>query len=97
MRSVPRPKRRVDETPEAQALDATAREFHRVEERLEALREQLRRDAIAAVRAGMSRAEAARRSGYTREYVSRLVTEAAARDSLERRVEEIWTSKPSSD
>lgn len=88
IRYVPRGKRRVDETPESAILDATAREFHRVEARLEALREQLRKDAVAAVRAGMSKAEAARRAGYTREYVSRLVTESDARDILRRKLDE---------
>jgi hypothetical protein len=73
---MPRSVRRVVETPESRALDATAREYHRVEARLYELREQLKRDAIKAVRAGLTRAEAARRSGYTREYVSRLVIEA---------------------
>lgn len=76
MRTMPRPIRRVQETPESRTLDATAREYNRLEGRLLELRDQLKRDAIAAVRAGMSKAEAARRSGYTREYISRLVAEA---------------------
>lgn len=86
IRTVPRSRRRVEETPEAQALDATAREFARVEARLEVLREQLRSDAVAAVKAGMSKAEAGRRAGYSREYVSRLVTEADAKEILRKQV-----------
>jgi len=76
MRTMPRPIRRVEETPESRALDATAREYNRVEGRLLELRERLQRDVIAAVRAGMSKAEAGRRAGYSREYVSRLVADS---------------------
>lgn len=75
MRTMPRPIRKVTETPESRALDTTAREYDRVEKRLLDLREQLKRDVVAAVHAGLSRAEAARRAGYSREYVSRLVAE----------------------
>lgn len=73
---MPRPIRRVQETPESRALDTTAREYNRVEARLIELRERLQRDVVAAVKAGMSKAEAGRRSGYSREYVSRLVADA---------------------
>lgn len=76
MRTMPRPIRRVEETPESRALDATAREYNQVEARLVKLRGRLQRDVVAAVRAGMSKAEAARRAGYSREYVSRLVSDA---------------------
>lgn len=76
MRTMPRPIRRVEETPESRALDTTAREFNRVEARLVELRERLKQDVVAAVKAGMSKAEAARRAGYSREYVSRLVADS---------------------
>lgn len=63
-------------------MDAVAREFGRVEARLLNLREDLKAKAVAAVRAkAMTAAEAARRSGYSREYISRLVTEAEKRDA----------------
>lgn len=81
MRTVPRYTRAVEETPQAEALEATVREFDRAQARLKALREQLQRDVIAAVQAGMSKAEAARRTGYSREHVSRLVSEAEGRSA----------------
>jgi hypothetical protein len=80
IRSVPRPIRKVVETPESRALDAVVREFDDVEDRLRTLRDEMKEKAIAAVRAGMSRAEAARRAKYSREYMSRLVSEANERD-----------------
>lgn len=83
MRTVPRYTRTVEETPEAKALEATVREFDRAQARLKALRDQLQRDMIAAVHAGMSKAEAARRTGYSREHVSRLVSEAESRGPAE--------------
>jgi hypothetical protein len=73
---MPRPIRRVQETPESRTLDVTAREYNRVEARLFELRERLQRDVVAAVKAGMSKAEAGRRAGYSREYVSRLVADS---------------------
>jgi hypothetical protein len=77
---MPRSARRVAETPEAKALDEVAREFNRVEAQLERLRERLKLRAVEAVRAGMSKAEAGRRAGYSREYVSALVKAADERD-----------------
>jgi hypothetical protein len=76
LRVVPRSNRRVVETPESKRLDAVSREFTRAEERLRVLREDLKSATIAAVEAGLSVSEAARRAGYTREYVSKLVNEA---------------------
>lgn len=80
IRSMPRPLRKVVETPELRALDATTREYNQVEARLYELRDKLLADAIAAIRAGLSIAEAARRTGYSREHLSRLYSEANARD-----------------
>lgn len=80
IRNMPRSPRKVVETPESKALDAVVHDFNQTEERLNELRGQLKQAAIAAVRAGMSKAEAARRTGYSREYVSRFVDEANERD-----------------
>lgn len=76
IRHVPRSHRRVEETPESKALDAISREFTRLEERMRPLREQLKAATLAAIEAGMSVSEAARRSGYTREYVHKLIAQA---------------------
>jgi CRP-like cAMP-binding protein len=79
---MPRSTRKVADSPEARALDSVRREFDRVEARLEQLREDLKKAAVVAVRAKvMTGAEAARRAGYSREYVSRLVTEAVEAES----------------
>lgn len=80
MRHMPRPNRRVDETDASRRLDATVKEFDELEERLRAVRTRLQADVVAAVQAGLSKAEAARRAGYSREYVSRLVTEAGKQE-----------------
>lgn len=79
---MPRAIRRTPDTPEARALDEIRRAFDRTEAQLERLREQLKAAVIAAVVEGdppMSKAEAARRAGYSREYVSRLVADASER------------------
>lgn len=79
--SMPRPLRKVADTPEARALDSVRREFDKAEARLEDLREQLKAAAVAAVRAkAMTGAEAARRAGYSREYISRLAADAEKAD-----------------
>lgn len=77
---MPRPIRRVKDTPELRAFDATVREHNDAEARLYELRDKLVADAIKAIRAGLSIAEAARRSGYSREHLSRLYSEANKRD-----------------
>ena len=68
--------RRLTKSDEALALDDAARAFTRVQKQLEAQREALHAACVAAVRSGMSKSEVGRRAGYTREYVSTLVTEA---------------------
>lgn len=75
---MPRPTRKTVETPESEALDQVARDFHHLEQQLEDLREQLKARVVAAVLAGMSKAEAGRRAGYSREYVTTLVKAADA-------------------
>ncbi|MDG4791978.1 hypothetical protein O7626_39890 [Micromonospora sp. WMMD1102] len=65
---------------EATALDEAARAFQRTEALLDRQREDLWNKIVAACRAGMSKAEAARRTGYSREYVSDLVKAANERD-----------------
>ena len=75
---VPRPRRAPSVGPAADALDEARRTFDRTERQLERLRDELKCAVIAAVRAGMSKAEAGRRSGYSREYVTTLVKAADA-------------------
>ncbi|MET8278239.1 hypothetical protein [Micromonospora sp. NPDC005174] len=77
---MPRSIRKVTDTPQLRVFDATVREYNQVEERLYKLRDKLVEDAIAAIRAGLSIAEAARRSGYSREHLSRLYADANKRD-----------------
>jgi hypothetical protein len=77
MGAMPRLNRRAQVTPESEHLDAVVRDFNRTEARLIELRAKLQDAVIAAVLDGkLSRAEAARRAGYSREHVSRLVTAA---------------------
>lgn len=78
MRNVPRGPRRVQETPESLALDAAVHDFHRDEERLKRSHARVIEAAVAAVRKGMPKAEAARRIGYSREYFTRLFNEIEA-------------------
>jgi DNA-directed RNA polymerase specialized sigma24 family protein len=73
---MPRPNRRVDETDASRRLDDTVKRFDEVEDALRKLRAELQIAVVEAVRAGLSKAEAARRAGYSREYVSRLVAQA---------------------
>ncbi|MEU3452129.1 hypothetical protein ABZ671_00600 [Micromonospora sp. NPDC006766] len=74
---MPRSHRKVVETPQSRALDATAREYNQTEDRLAELRDKLVADAIEAIRhGGLSIAEAARRAGYSREHLGRLFAEA---------------------
>lgn len=71
---------------EATALDDAARAFQRTESLLDRQREDLWNKIVLACRAGMSKAEAARRTGYSREYISDLVNAANKRDD--------WTPPP---
>lgn len=68
--------RNTSTAPEAAAIDEAARVYDKAEAAFNRAREELHRRIVAAVRVGVSRAEAARRSGYTREYVSGLVKAA---------------------
>lgn len=77
---MPRHHRKVQDTPELRVFDATVRDYNAAEARLFKLRDKLVEDAIAAIRAGLSIAEAARRSGYSREHLSRLYADANKRD-----------------
>lgn len=77
---MPRHHRKVTDTPELREFDATVRDYNTAEARLFKLRDKLVEDAIAAIRAGLSIAEAARRSGYSREHLSRLYADANKRD-----------------
>jgi hypothetical protein len=81
--------RRVVINREVEALDAVVREYAETEERLRQLEVKMKRAAIEAVRAGLSRAEAGRRAGWSREYVSRFVNEANRREG--------WVSPKSGD
>ena len=77
---MPRVVRKIPDTPEVRALDAVAARYNDLESQLEKLRQELKDAVIAAVRSGLSKSEAARKSGYTREYVSRLVSDANKAD-----------------
>lgn len=66
---------------EAAALDDAARAFQRTEALLDKQREALHAAIVKACRANMSKAEAARRTGYSREYISDLVNAADRRDA----------------
>ena len=56
------------------SLDDEAQLFKRLEHLTQAKRTDLHRAIIAAVESGMSKSEAARRSGYTREHVKAIMT-----------------------
>ncbi len=72
--------RNTSTSPEAQAIDEATKAFTRVEAQYERLRAELHAAIVAAVRAGVSKAEAGRRGGYSREYVTALVKDADQRD-----------------
>src|ERR1700716_1172272 len=76
LRDMPRSSRRVFvESPESRALDEARRLADRTEAILERQLEDLKAKAIAAVvTKKLSTTEAARRAGYSREYVSKLVS-----------------------
>lgn len=61
-------------TEEEQRLERAARAYRRAEKTLSDRRGELHEAVTAAVSAGMSKSEAARRTGYTREYVTTLVS-----------------------
>lgn len=75
--------RNTSTSPEADALDAAAKAFARLERQIEEARALLQGSAVDAIRSGMSVAEAARRAGYTREYMSKVYA-MAQRESQER-------------
>lgn len=56
----------------ASTLDEAAKAYRRAETVLNQRRDELHRAIVDAVAGGMSKSEAARRSGYTREYVTKL-------------------------
>lgn len=55
------------------ALDGVAKAFHRLDRQLDDQRKALHAAMIAATEAGASKSEIARRAGYTREYVAKIV------------------------
>lgn len=61
-------------TDEEQRLERATRAYRRAERTLSDRRSELHQAVTAAVAAGMSKSEAARRTGYTREYVTTLVS-----------------------
>lgn len=77
---MPRPTRKVTETPESLALNEVVRRFDDVEAQLYKLREEMVTAAVLAIREGLPIAEAARRTKYSREHLSRLVAVANERD-----------------
>lgn len=58
------------------ALNKAAAAYVRADAVLSRRRASLQEAVIAAVRAGLTKSEAARRAGWTREYVTRLIDEA---------------------
>lgn len=71
------PRRRAteaDRSEEAAVLDRATRAFRRTEETYERQRRELWEAILAAEARGMSKSEIARRTGYTREYVTELLT-----------------------
>lgn len=57
----------------ADTLEQATRAFRRAEETLNKRRAELHNAITQAVASGMSKSEAARRTGYTREYVAKIV------------------------
>jgi CRP-like cAMP-binding protein len=54
------------------ALEQAAKAFHRAEQKLDEQRGVLHHAIVEAVDKGVTKSEAARRTGYTREYVTRI-------------------------
>lgn len=87
IRSVPRGPRKVNVSDELLAFDKLVREFELAEARATKLREQVLESMVTNVRAEkLTIAEAARRTGYSREHLSRYYTDANKRDG--------WTPPP---
>jgi tRNA(Glu) U13 pseudouridine synthase TruD len=74
--AMPRSWGRVTEKPEGDALDEAARAFKEVEAEFESRRLRLILSMVKAKQAHISVAEIGRRTGYTREHASRLISEA---------------------
>lgn len=73
---MPRSNRRVADSPELRALDEARRVYDHTEAIQQRQLAELKLAAVLAVlKGGLTRAEAARRAGYTREYMSRLVSD----------------------
>jgi hypothetical protein len=72
---MPRSTRRVVESPESRAVDEARRAYDKTEALLERQLEDLKTKAIVAILAKkLSIAEAARRVGYSREHMSKVVS-----------------------
>lgn len=78
MRPMPRRTRQVPETPATQELDAAVAELERAEQRLRQAIIEAAREA-ASEGSKLTYAEIGRRTGYSREYVSREATKAGIR------------------
>lgn len=70
---MPRSARRATTGPEADALDVAVAEYNETEALLAERHTALIEAMAVAVRAGMTKAEAARRAGYSREHASKLI------------------------
>jgi hypothetical protein len=70
---MPRSNRKATTGPAADALDAAVGAYNEVEALLAVRHDELLVAMVKAVRAGMPKAEAARRAGYSREHGSRLI------------------------
>lgn len=73
-----RGRRPPEDTPLRRELLTAATEFEQAEQALDRCRARLHQLIVASVRSGVSMAQVARDTGYTREYVSALVGRAAA-------------------
>lgn len=82
MHRMPRSLHRVTDSPEATALDEAAHAFDQAEAAFERARRDLIEAMVTADKAGISKAEIGRRTGYTREHASKLISEARASADL---------------
>jgi CRP-like cAMP-binding protein len=78
---MPRSGRHSTDSPEGDAIDVAAEELTRAEETAEAKRRQLLDAMVQAAQVGMSKAEIARRAGYSREHASKVIAEEIRKHS----------------
>ena len=89
MHRMPRSLHRVTDSPEATALDEASHAFDQAEQAYENARRHLIAAMVTADAAGISKAEIGRRTGYTREHASKLITEALRRSEADAGVDAV--------